>query len=320
MFVVKDGTIGIGPVAPSPLIAWSSRGDTAIAGSALQIIDPDSEDRFSALLDAVDQDDQSDAEDEELTRSNRFQLNPSRVNDILAEAERSRSGSPAGSIYGGVRPSKIRQAGREITVRMSDDVRDGANLGWDGWRRVLQADMGCVMRRRAEEGYGMGNVGFWGSLSERAHTQLLLNAAIATRYPGHERLAGIWEFIDRELTCRTVWSNPRFGSRHGSRHFSDEIDRPHICRYTLNMDRKRYKSPSSLTRVVGAVAINAGHGTRSPAVTNRNRARTCQTGFGRLDVPSKQSASDTVPLHPSERQFSLTHQHRSTQGTAVVRR
>jgi hypothetical protein len=51
--VVKDGTIGIGPVAPSPLIAWSSRGDTAIAGSALQIIDPDSEDRFSALLDAV---------------------------------------------------------------------------------------------------------------------------------------------------------------------------------------------------------------------------------------------------------------------------
>ena len=27
---------------------------------------------------------------------------------------------------------------------------------------------------------------------------MLLNAAIATRYPGHERLAGIWEFINRK--------------------------------------------------------------------------------------------------------------------------
>ena len=30
-------------------------------------------------------------------------------------------------------------------------------------------------------------------------SQLYLNAAIATKYRGSERLAGVWEFVDRGL-------------------------------------------------------------------------------------------------------------------------
>lgn len=193
MFVVKDGTIGIGSVAPSPSLASGSRGGVAIAGSALSVIDPDTEDpNLDQAEDAAS--DQSDVEEEDMTRSNRFQLNPSRVNDILAEAERSRSGSPSSSVYGG--PRKLRKPGREVAIRLSDEPRDGAVLTWDGWKRSLRADMGCVMRRRAEEGYNLSNVSV--QVGTTAHRKLLLNAAIATRFPGHDRIAGIWEFVERE--------------------------------------------------------------------------------------------------------------------------
>jgi hypothetical protein len=154
LFVVKDGTIGIGPVAPVPSLASGSRGGVAVAGSGLSILDPDSAEAHSEMEDPEDE--ASDNEDD-FVRSNRFQLNPARVNDILAEASRSRTGSPNGSVFGS-KPGTLRKPGREISVRMSDDVREGGDLGWDGWRRALRADMGCVMRRRAEEGYGLENV------------------------------------------------------------------------------------------------------------------------------------------------------------------
>lgn len=161
LFVVKDGTIGIGPVPSSPILASGPRGGVAVAGSALAIIDPDVVD---GSLDQAEEgnSDNSDVEDEEITRSNRFQLPPARVNDILAEAERSRSGSPASSVYGG--PRKLRKPGRDVAVRLSDEPRDGATLDWDGWRRILRADVGCVMRRRAEEGYNLSNVSRWGGV------------------------------------------------------------------------------------------------------------------------------------------------------------
>jgi len=154
LFVVKDGTIGIGPIASRPLLASGTRGDTVIAASSLSILDPDAEDTDRNNI-AQDEEDRSDDEDEEFLRSNRFQLHPARVNDILAEASRSRTGSPGSSIYAGRNTGKVR---REIAVRMTEDIRDTHDLGWEGWKRVLKADVGCVMRRRAEEGYGLGNV------------------------------------------------------------------------------------------------------------------------------------------------------------------
>lgn len=153
LFVVKDGTIGIGPVAPTPMLASSSRGGVAVAGSGLNILDPDS---AESNLGVEDPEEEASDNEDDFVRS-RFQLNPSRVNDILAEASRSRTGSPNGSVFGS-RPGTLRKPGREISVRMSDDAREGGELGWDGWRRALGADMGCVMRRRAEEGYGLENV------------------------------------------------------------------------------------------------------------------------------------------------------------------
>jgi len=154
LFVVKDGTIGIGPIASRPVLASGTRGDTVIAASALSILDPDTEETGSENQ-AGDDDDQSDEEEEDFIRSNRFQLHPARVNDILAEASRSRTGSPGSSIYAGKNTGKVR---REIAVRMMEDLTDTHDLGWNGWKRILKADVGCVMRRRAEEGYGLSNV------------------------------------------------------------------------------------------------------------------------------------------------------------------
>jgi hypothetical protein len=192
LFVVKDGTIGIGPMESRPMLASGTRGDTVIAASALSILDPDSQDTGNDDRDA-DEEDASDEEEEDFIRSNRFQLHPARVNDILAEASRSRTGSPGSSIYAGKNTGKVR---REISVRMTEDLRDTHDLGWDGWKRVLKADVGCVMRRRAEEGYGLSNVSC--KMILMCLLQMLLNAAIATRFPGHDRLAGIWEFVDRK--------------------------------------------------------------------------------------------------------------------------
>ena len=136
------------------MLASGTRGDTVIAASSLSVLDPDAEENGPDNVGDADED-QSDEEEEEFLRSNRFQLHPARVNDILAEASRSRTGSPGSSIYAGKNTGKVR---REIAVRMTEDLRDTHDLGWDGWKRVLKADVGCVMRRRAEEGYGLGNV------------------------------------------------------------------------------------------------------------------------------------------------------------------
>lgn len=76
-------------------------------------------------------------------------------------------------------------------------MEDGAEMGAKEVEGVLRGDVGHVMRRRAEDGYGLDNVSWFVRDVVLINVQLLLNAAIATCYPGQERLKGIWEFIDR---------------------------------------------------------------------------------------------------------------------------
>ena len=163
LFVVRDGSIGIGPLTPPSYTASGSRGDVALASSSLSVLDPDAEvpnsqqnDFYKDVAD-IDEDDDDD-DDADIPRSNRFQLHPARVTDILAEASRSRNASPSNSVLRGLKPGKPHKAGRQVSVRIPGDPRDDGELGWEGWRRVLSLDVGCVMRRRAEEGYGLSNV------------------------------------------------------------------------------------------------------------------------------------------------------------------
>lgn len=70
--------------------------------------------------------------------------------------------------------------------------------GFDGLGRILRGDVGYAMRCKAEEGYGLQNVGLILFVEDKMLTlQLHLNAAIATRFTGRDRLAGAWEFLNR---------------------------------------------------------------------------------------------------------------------------
>lgn len=41
---------------------------------------------------------------------------------------------------------------------MPTDVDDNGEMSWEGWERVIGGDIGVVIRKRAEEGYGLGDV------------------------------------------------------------------------------------------------------------------------------------------------------------------
>jgi len=108
------------------------------------------------------------------TRKNRFQLAPERVTELLvAEREnvRSRSASP-GLIRGhGSRrniPSLLDEPEESIDFDYGEEIR---NI--DGFRFVQRNDIAFVMRRRAEEGYGLKDV----SRLERKLQLLTLTAA-----------------------------------------------------------------------------------------------------------------------------------------------
>nr|XP_031857269.1 uncharacterized protein CI109_007324 [Kwoniella shandongensis]KAA5524341.1 hypothetical protein CI109_007324 [Kwoniella shandongensis] len=196
MFVLKDGTIGIGPIGSAPVVRSGPRGDIAVATPSIRILDPDVPLEKAQGETTHDQEhtrpptptehvpDDFDASH----RANRFQLAPERVAKLIAERSRSASPAPGAkatsanammrSFMGGERKWYEEGANAERLV----DEREELIGGWEGWRRVLGSDVGVVMRRRAMEGYGLSD--------------LLLNAAVATRHPGKERIAGIWEFID----------------------------------------------------------------------------------------------------------------------------
>ncbi|WVF65929.1 hypothetical protein IAT40_000667 [Kwoniella sp. CBS 6097] len=190
MFVLRDGTIGVGPISSAPIFASGPQGDVAICTPSIRVLDPD-------LIPDSDQPEQPPSpksppptarsdlleENDNAYRANRFQLAPERVTQLIAE--RSRSASPAfGTPVSGMTPFGSVNGLREWYETKEKLVDSNEELigGWEGWRRANGNDVGVVMRRRALEGYGLDD--------------LLLNAAIATRHPGKERLAGIWEFVD----------------------------------------------------------------------------------------------------------------------------
>ncbi|WWD08951.1 hypothetical protein V865_007066 [Kwoniella europaea PYCC6329] len=197
MFVLKDGTIGIGPIGTAPVFASGPQGDVAICAPSLRVLNPDEISESStpnqpeSPTTPLPPSRPEPEEPEPIHRANRFQLAPERVTQLIAE--RSRSSSPVPTpLLGSTTPGLDRTPFGSISglrewyegTKKRDLVDDNEQLigGWEGWRRTLGSDVGVVMRRRAMEGYGLDD--------------LLLNAAIATRHPGKERLAGIWEFID----------------------------------------------------------------------------------------------------------------------------
>ncbi|ORX34788.1 hypothetical protein BD324DRAFT_593880 [Kockovaella imperatae] len=174
-FVLKDGSLNVGSLSSAPKVASGARGDMAIVSKDAIVVDP----RIST--DAASDEQSLDSEDEggTITRANPFQLQPARVSTILAEAQSSRPVSPAPSTL-------LRGMRRGPPLDPEDgihrDLMRSEHLDWRSWQRLLRSEMGRIMQRRAAEGYGVSN--------------LQLNAAIATKYPGSERLAGVWEFVD----------------------------------------------------------------------------------------------------------------------------
>ncbi|BEI89570.1 uncharacterized protein CcaverHIS019_0209320 [Cutaneotrichosporon cavernicola] len=210
VFVVKDGTIGVGPLPAAPVLAFGSHADLVVATTEVSSVDPEvsgltrvpspaapasptrASDRRSLHMDE--------------RRINRFQLAPERVSALLSEQWEQRSRKDL--------PGLVRRHGsrRSLAAMVDEDEMDEYEFGEeitgpDGLRRVLRHDAAFIMRRRAEEGYGVDS--------------LELNAAVATRFPGAERIAGIWEFVDHfvratgpeasqegryDLTYQGVWS------------------------------------------------------------------------------------------------------------------
>ena len=106
-------------------------------------------------------DDSSISSDSESTRMNRFQLSPAQASVLLAEAipNRSRSISPTGSQ---VRAIAVERREVRVMDRVKEDegwTEDGVELSLEELGKVLRGDVGYVMRKRAEEGYGLENVG-----------------------------------------------------------------------------------------------------------------------------------------------------------------
>lgn len=141
---------------------------------------------------------EEEAEAERETRENRFQLAPERITQLLAgieqdQSESSRGGSPKPG--GGL----LHVDGNRVDVSAMGD------LG-----KLIAGDIGVVMRKRAEEGYGINNVREPGRERDepdwRLHareadiSQHVVNAAIAFKYPGAKDLAGVWEFVNRTST------------------------------------------------------------------------------------------------------------------------
>lgn len=92
-------------------------------------------------------------------RKNRFQLGPDRVTALLAEEHlraRSRSASP----------NYLRASRRDLRSLLDEPDEDPEEFDYgdevvdsEGFRHVLRHDVAYVMRRRAEESYGLNSVG-----------------------------------------------------------------------------------------------------------------------------------------------------------------
>lgn len=146
-----------------------------------------------------DEDDKVSLTFEDYKRQNRFQLAPEGVNRLLSEAGANQGRVKSGLTSGYHTPHSTEKGARFGEMREFVDERQEIMGGFDGLGRILRGDVGYAMRCKAEEGYGLNSVcaHLDLSLNEAEMSKLRLNAAIATRFTGRDRLAGVWEFLDR---------------------------------------------------------------------------------------------------------------------------
>ena len=185
-FVLKDGSLNVGSLVNAPKIASGARGDVTIVSTAMTAIDSRRAGDVSPLTESTESDDEHGT----ITRANPFQLQPARVSTILAEAQNSRSASPApSSLLKGVR--------RDATPGHEDEPRatgvPSGHLDWISWQRVLGAEISLTMQRRAAEGYGVANVSLPADLSSSSSCNSTLlspqNTLATTVSPGSGSLS-----------------------------------------------------------------------------------------------------------------------------------
>jgi hypothetical protein len=93
-------------------------------------------------------------------RQNRFQIAPEGVIRLLAEAGAStRNRRRSGVMSGEQTPRSTERGARFGTMREYVSQNEEILGGYDGIGRSLRGDIGYTMRCRAEEGYGLSNVG-----------------------------------------------------------------------------------------------------------------------------------------------------------------
>ncbi|ODN88074.1 hypothetical protein L198_06832 [Cryptococcus wingfieldii CBS 7118] len=331
MYVLRDGTISIGPVGQAPLLTSSSQGDIAITSSALILINPDSPSTSPTTQSfPVAEKKDKDEKDEPIYRRNKFQLAPERITAILAERSSSRSASPS---FTGKASYSQDPLSRSIVSEFERDKerdyyeadgevineRDEIVGGYEGWRKVLSGDVSVVMRRRAGEGYGLDD--------------LLLNAAVASRHPGKFKLAGVWEFIEHLTRTMTpsLSSSSAYNLTHqgiypiwtslGTQDISPTPLSPHLVNEKLSLDNRgrpekegkfRFLSggDGSRSASMSRTSSHTGSGTFTPKETRERKASDRPTGTtSYLSPPSQEYLSAIASLNATRSTLHDTSLH-----------
>lgn len=147
----------------------SSRNELAVSSSYVQIIDPETiprttrgtpegPSRVHSRVHSRAVSPRRLSTDER--RKNRFQLAPERVSALLsAEKEQAQSRSASPRLIRGHDVKDHRGSLIDELDEEEDDLDHGIEVvNSEGFRQVLRHDPAMVMRRRAEEGYGLENV------------------------------------------------------------------------------------------------------------------------------------------------------------------
>ena len=144
---------------------------------------------------------------------------------------------------------------------------------------------------------------------------MLLNAAIATKFPGHDRLACIWEFVDRKHRVLMCADN-RPGQCHGSCHIRDQIDKSDLCGYTRYLDWSGFSLTPHLFlfSCLGAIARDTCCRSWEATIASRDPSRTRETGLGCLDLSTQHSATVSIQFDSHRNTLSPSPQ-RSQSGT-----
>lgn len=107
-----------------------------------------------------DEDDDASAANQEIPRQNRFQLAPDRVSRLRIEHQTlSRSQSPSTIRNLPFASSDVKTAGDGLhDTRQVASHDEAYKKELKEWRRLTGVDIGVVMRRRVEAGYGLDDV------------------------------------------------------------------------------------------------------------------------------------------------------------------